>query len=264
MLIHPMPDPIAFSLGPLSIRWYGLMYILAFLIFIILGRIRLKQPHIKKANWNQNDIEDILSYGIFGVIIGGRLGEVFFYNPNYYFSNLEQIFAIWNGGMSFHGGLLGVIFSMLIWSKKNNRNLFEVTDLIAPLVPLGYAAGRIGNFINAELPGRVVESYIPWAMIWPNIDDLPRHPSPIYQGFFDGIFLFIFLWLFSRKPKPLMATSATFLIGYGLSRFFTEFFRLPDYEIQIGAIVLSSGQLLSLPMIFLGILLFYFAYSKKN
>ena len=264
MLTHPMPDPIAFSLGPLAVRWYGLMYLLAFLQFIVLGRLRLKQAHIAAAGWKNEHLDDMLFYGVLGVVIGGRLGEVLFYNPSWYFSNPLEIFAIWKGGMSFHGGFLGVLVAMAIWARRANRQLMDVMDLIAPLVPLGYAAGRIGNFINAELPGRVADASLPWAMIWPNVDALPRHPSPIYQALVDGVLLFFILWFFARKPRPRMAVSGLFALGYGCARFFTEYFRTPDYEVSLAGLTLSAGQMLSLPMIALGAVLLYIAYSNKR
>lgn len=264
MLTHPMPDPIAFSLGPLAVRWYGLMYLLAFLQFIMLGRLRLKQAHIAAAGWKNEHLDDMLFYGVLGVVIGGRLGEVLFYNPSWYFSNPLEIFAIWKGGMSFHGGFLGVLVAMAIWARRANRPLMDVMDLIAPLVPLGYAAGRIGNFINAELPGRVADASLPWAMVWPNVDALPRHPSPIYQALVDGVLLFFILWFFARKPRPRMAVSGLFALGYGCARFFTEYFRTPDYEVSLAGLTLSAGQMLSLPMIALGAVLLYIAYSNKR
>jgi phosphatidylglycerol:prolipoprotein diacylglycerol transferase len=264
MLTHPMPDPIAFSLGPLAVRWYGLMYLAAFVQFMWLGRLRLRQPHIAAAGWNKEHLDDMLFYGVLGVIIGGRLGEVLFYNPGYYFSHPLEIFAVWKGGMSFHGGFLGVLVAMAIWARKANRNLMDVMDFIAPMVPLGYAFGRIGNFINAELPGRVADPSLPWAMIWPNVDALPRHPSPIYQALVDGVLLFIILWLFARKPRPRMAVSGLFALGYGCARFFTEYFRTPDYEVVFAGITISAGQMLSLPMIVLGAVLLYIAYSNKR
>jgi phosphatidylglycerol:prolipoprotein diacylglycerol transferase len=264
MLTHPMPDPIAFSLGPLAVRWYGLMYLAAFVQFMWLGRLRLRQPHIAAAGWNKEHLDDMLFYGVLGVIIGGRLGEVLFYNPGYYFSHPLEIFAVWKGGMSFHGGFLGVLVAMAIWARKANRNLMDVMDFIAPMVPLGYAFGRIGNFINAELPGRVADPSLPWAMIWPNVDALPRHPSPIYQALVDGVLLFIILWLFARKPRPRMAVSGLFALGYGCARFFTEYFRTPDYEVVFAGITISAGQMLSLPMIVLGAVLLYIAYSDKR
>jgi phosphatidylglycerol:prolipoprotein diacylglycerol transferase len=263
MLIHPMPDPIAFSLGPLAVRWYGLMYLFAFAQFIVLGRIRARQPHIAAAGWKKEHLDDMLFYGVLGVIIGGRLGEVLFYNPAYYFANPADIIAVWKGGMSFHGGFLGVLIAMALWGRKHGRNLMDIMDFIAPLVPLGYAAGRIGNFINAELPGRVADASLPWAMIWPNVDNLPRHPSPIYQALIDGLLLFIVLWLYARKPRPRMAVSGVFALGYGCARFFTEYFRTPDYEVTFIGFTISAGQMLSIPMIVLGIVLLVIAYNRK-
>ncbi len=264
MLIHPLPDPVAFSIGPLSVHWYGLMYLFAFLQFILLGRLRTGQPHVAAAGWKKEDLDDMLFYGVLGVVIGGRLGEVLFYHPAHYFSNPLQIFAIWKGGMSFHGGFLGVMFAMWLWARRRNRKLFEVLDFIAPMVPLGYAAGRIGNFINAELPGRVADASLPWAMIWPNVDALPRHPSPIYQALVDGVLLFVILWLYARKPRPMMAVSGVFALGYGCARFFTEYFRTPDYEVTFAGLSISAGQMLSLPMIALGIVLLAIAYGKST
>jgi phosphatidylglycerol:prolipoprotein diacylglycerol transferase len=264
MLIHPMPDPIALSIGPLSIRWYGLMYVIAFAQFIGLGAIRIRQPHIAAAGWKREDLDDMLFYGVLGVVIGGRLGEVLFYHPQYYFSHPLEIFAVWKGGMSFHGGFLGVMLAMTLWSRKAGRRLMDVMDFIAPLVPLGYAAGRIGNFINAELPGRIADPSLPWAMIWPNVDNLPRHPSPIYQALVDGLLLFIILWLYARKPRPRLAVSGVFALGYGCARFFTEYFRIPDYDVTFAGITISAGQMLSVPMIILGLVLIVIAYRSSG
>ena len=186
-----MPDPVAIAIGPLSIHWYGLMYLAAFAQFMLLGRLRLKQPDIISKNWKLSDLDDILFYGVLGVIIGGRLGEVIFYNPVYFLSNPLEILAIWKGGMSFHGGFLGVIVAMWVWGRKHGRHPIDTLDFVAPMVPLGYAFGRIGNFINAELYGRVADPSLPWAMIWPNVDNLPRHPSPLYQALVDGLLFFI-------------------------------------------------------------------------
>lgn len=262
MLIHSLPDPIALSIGPLSVHWYGLMYLVAFVQFILLGRVRIQQPHITAAGWKKEDLDDMLFYGVLGVVIGGRLGEVLFYHPMYYLSHPQEILAIWKGGMSFHGGFLGVMIAMALWARRRGRHLIEVLDFIAPLVPLGYAAGRLGNFINAELPGRLADPTLPWAMIWPNVDQLPRHPSPIYQALVDGVLLFVILWLFSRKPRPAMAVSGLFALGYGCARFFTEYFRTPDYDVSFAGIAISAGQMLSLPMIVLGIVLLTIAYKK--
>ena len=264
MLIHPMPDPIALSLGPLHIRWYGLMYLLAFIQFIWIGRIRIKQPHIAAQGWKKEDLDDMLFYGVLGVVIGGRLGQVFFYDPAYYLANPSQILAVWNGGMSFHGGFIGVMIAMWWWGRKKGRKLMDIMDFIAPMVPLGYAAGRLGNFINAELPGRVADATLPWAMIWPNVDNLPRHPSPVYQMLVDGVLLFIILWIFSRKPRPRMAVAGMFSLLYGCARFFTEYFRVPDYNVTFAGFTISAGQMLSVPMIILGIILLVMAYRAPN
>ena len=262
MLIHPMPNPIAIQIGPLAVHWYGLMYVLAFALFIILGRVRIKQPHIARLGWKKEDLDDMLFYGMLGVVIGGRLGEVLFYRPEYFLHNPLEIFMVWHGGMSFHGGFLGVILAMYLWSRKAGRNLFDVLDFIAPLVPLGYAAGRLGNFINAELPGRIAPDTLPWAMQWPGIP-YPVHPSPLYQMLVDGILVFIILWLFARKQRPRMAVGAMFTLLYGCARFFTEYFRTPDWEVVWLGVPITSGQMLSLPMIVGAIVLLVWAYKSQ-
>lgn len=267
MLVHPLPNPVAFSIGPLAVHWYGLMYLLAFVFFIVLGRIRLKQPHIQREGWTKKNLDDMLFYGVLGVIIGGRLGEVLFYNPSYFFSHPSQIFAVWHGGMSYHGGAIGVGIAAWFWCRKYHKNIIATLDFIAPLIPLGYAAGRIGNFINAELPGRIADPSLPWAMIWPNVDMLPRHPSPLYQALVDGLLMFILLWIYARKERPLGAVTAMYVFLYGSARFFTEYFRVPDYEVSFFGITISAGQMLSLPMIIAGLLALYLSYrfaAKKN
>ncbi|HZW11871.1 MAG TPA: prolipoprotein diacylglyceryl transferase [Noviherbaspirillum sp.] len=264
MLIHPQPDPIAFSIGPVSVHWYGLMYLVAFVQFIALGRVRAAQPHMAAAGWKKEDLDDMLFYGVLGVVIGGRLGEVLFYNPAYYFSHPLEIFAVWKGGMSFHGGFLGVLIAMSLWARKSGKRIVDVYDFIAPMVPLGYAAGRIGNFINAELPGRVADPSLPWAMIWPNVDNLPRHPSPIYQALVDGVLLFIILWIYARKQRPPLAVGAMFVGLYGVARFITEYFRTPDYEVHFAGITISAGQMLSLPMVAFGIIVLFITYRKQR
>lgn len=264
MLIHPLPDPVAFHAGPFSLHWYGLMYLLAFLQFYFLGQLRLKQPHIASAGWKKKDLEDLLFYGALGVIIGGRLGEVLFYNPMYFLNHPLEILAVWNGGMSYHGGFLGVFFAMWFYVKKKDKGFIQTLDFIAPLVPLGYAAGRLGNFINAELPGRIADASLPWAMIWPNVDMLPRHPSPLYQALFDGLLMFVLLWAFSRKPRPTGAVSAVYLLLYGTSRFFTEYFRVPDYEVIFLGITFSAGQMLSFPMVLVALIWLWHLYKRKS
>jgi phosphatidylglycerol:prolipoprotein diacylglycerol transferase len=261
MLIHPQPDPIAISLGPVQIHWYGLMYVLAFALFIILGRVRIRMPHVAAQGWTRDDLDDMLFYGMLGVVLGGRLGEVLFYQPLYFLQHPLEIFMIWRGGMSFHGGFLGVLIAMALWSRKRKRNLLDVYDFIAPLVPLGYACGRMGNFINAELPGRLADPSLPWAMLWPGVAG-PRHPSPIYQMLVDGILVFIILWLFARKARPRLAVGAMFTLLYGCARFFTEWFRVPDWETTVFGLPITSGQVLSLPMIVAALVMLAWAYRQ--
>ncbi|MDR0933591.1 MAG: prolipoprotein diacylglyceryl transferase [Burkholderiaceae bacterium] len=253
MLIHPMPDPVAFRLGPLAVHWYGLMYLLGFMLFLFFGRLRIRQPHIAQAGWTPKDLDDLLFYGVIGVLVGGRLGEVLFYGPIYYLSHPLQIFAVWKGGMSYHGGAAGVALAVLVYCRRKGRSYLDAMDLTAPMYSFGYAAGRIGNFINAELPGRVADASLPWAMIWPNVDSLPRHPSPIYQALVDGLLVGILLWIYARKPRPRGAVTAAYGLLVGFARFFTEYFRVPDYEVSFAGLTLTAGQLLSIPLILIGI-----------
>ena len=253
MLIHPQFDPVAISLGPLAIRWYGLMYLAGFIAFLLMGRRRAaSQP------WHgigAKQLDDLLFYGVLGVIIGGRLGQVLFYEPGYYLQHPLDIVAVWKGGMSFHGGFLGVLVAMGLWGHRNGKTFFQVTDFIAPLVPLGLMAGRIGNFINGELWGRVTTADFPLAMVFPQVDALPRHPSPLYQAAGEGLLLFILLWWFSARQRPRGAVSGMFLIGYGVARFVAEYFREPDAGIFGHSYIVSMGQWLSLPMIVIGLYL---------
>jgi len=266
MLIHPQFDPVIFSLGPLSVRWYGLMYVLAFVLFMVLGRMHLKRR--PDMGFTANDLDDLLFYGILGVIVGGRLGYIIFYKASYYLANPIEIFYVWQGGMSFHGGFLGVLLAMLLFARKTNRTFFQVTDFIAPLVPTGYAAGRLGNFINGELPGRITDPNVwPWAMWFPLTDSagpVARHPSQLYQLALEGLLLFVILWIYSKKPRPVGAVSALFLIGYGAGRFITEFAREPDSFLGFLALGFSMGQWLSLPMIVAGIALFVYSTRKTK
>jgi len=264
MLTHPLPDPVAFSIGPVAVHWYGLMYLLAFIQFIMLGRVRARQPHMVAAGWRPENLDDMLFYGVLGVIIGGRLGEVLFYHPVYYFSHPLEIIAIWKGGMSFHGGFLGVLIAMWLWARRAGMTVIQVYDFIAPMVPLGYAFGRIGNFINAELPGRPADPDLPWAMIWPNVDAIPRHPSPIYQALVDGVLVFVIVWLYARKARPPLAVGAMFVLLYGLARFFTEYFRTPDYEVHFAGVTISAGQMLSLPMVAFGLIALFVTYRRHR
>ena len=257
-LIHPQFDPVAISIGPLSIHWYGLMYLLAFVLFVVMGRIHARR--LPQQGWTNQAIDDLLFSGALGVVLGGRLGYVLFYKAGYYFSHPLEIFALWQGGMSFHGGLLGVMLAMALYGRKHGRSFFEVTDFIAPLVPLGLAAGRIGNFINGELVGRVTD--VPWAMIFPRTDYFPRHPSQLYQFACEGVLLFILLWWYASKPRPRAVVSAVFLMGYGVARFMAEFGREPDDFLGLLFGNLSMGQWLSLPMIFAGAVLYRFSTRR--
>jgi phosphatidylglycerol---prolipoprotein diacylglyceryl transferase len=260
MLVHPQFDPVAIHLGPLAIRWYGLMYLLGFALFILLGRYRIKQT--PQGSFTSAMLDDMLFYGILGVIVGGRLGHILFYQFGYYLQHPLEIFAVWQGGMSFHGGFLGVITAMALVARKYGLRWLAVTDFIAPLVPLGLGAGRIGNFINAELWGRPAD--VPWAMIFPNVDAIPRHPSQIYEFALEGVAFFILMWLYSSKPRPVGAVSAMFLIGYGVFRSFAEFFREPEEGIMgMMTLGISMGQWLSLPMVIAGILMLSWIYRKR-
>ncbi|MDR0246913.1 MAG: prolipoprotein diacylglyceryl transferase [Burkholderiales bacterium] len=260
MLVHPQFDPTAISVGPFSIHWYGLMYLLAFTIFLVLGRYRVQKG--RHPGWRTQDIDDMLFYGILAVIVGARLGYVLFYKPAYYFANPSEILQLWHGGMSFHGGFIGVLIAitLLAWQKK--RPWLEISDFVAPLIPLGLAAGRIGNFINGELWGRPTS--LSWGMIFPQVDDLPRHPSQLYQFVLEGVLLFVILWWFSARPKPRGAISGLFLIGYGCFRFLVEFARQPDNFLPPLALGLSMGQWLSLPMVIAGVALIVWAYWKNR
>jgi phosphatidylglycerol:prolipoprotein diacylglycerol transferase len=251
MLIHPQFDPIALQVGPLAVRWYGLMYLAGFMAFLWLGKRRAAaQPW---HGMNAQDVDDLLFYGVLGVVLGGRLGQVVFYEPAYYLAHPLEILAVWKGGMAFHGGMLGVFAAMALWGRKSGKTFFQVTDFIAPLVPLGLMAGRIGNFINGELWGRAADPALPWAMIFPHVDSLPRHPSPLYQAAGEGLLLFIILWLFSARQWAVGAVSGMFMIGYGVLRFAAEYFREPDHGIFGVSYVVSMGQWLSLPMILFGL-----------
>ena len=260
MLVHPQFDPVALHLGPLAIRWYGLMYLLGFALGMLLGRYRIKtQPN---SGWSYSELDDVLFYIVLGVILGGRLGYVLFYKFSDYLHEPLKIFYIWEGGMSFHGGFLGVIFAIWLFSRKHRKHWLAITDFIAPLVSLGLGAGRIGNFINGELWGRPTD--VAWGMIFPGADNVPRHPSQIYEFALEGILLFVILWIYSAKPRPLGAVSGLFLLCYGLFRFLVEFTREPDAFLGLLAFGLSMGQWLSLPMILAGVWMIYWGYRKGN
>lgn len=260
MLVHPQIDPIAIQIGPLAVHWYGLMYLLAFLFVLLLGRHRIKTR--PDQGWSPRNLDDALFYGVLGVVLGGRLGYVLFYRPDYFFAHPLEIFYVWQGGMSFHGGFLGVLAAMWFFARKTGKPWLNVMDFLAPLVPLGLGAGRIGNFINGELWGRPTD--LPWGMVFPHVDNLPRHPSQLYQFAMEGIALFVILWLFSRKPRPVGAVSGLFLLGYGFFRFVAEFAREPDDFLGLLSLGLTMGQWLSLPMIVGGAILMMWSYKRQK
>jgi phosphatidylglycerol---prolipoprotein diacylglyceryl transferase len=253
MLTHPQFDPVALSLGPLQIHWYGLTYLVAFGLFLWLGVLRTRQPQYAALGWTRRDMEDLLFYGVLGVIVGGRLGYAIFYKPGHYLENPLEVLAVWKGGMSFHGGLLGAIGAMAWFARARGRPFFEVADLVAPCVPTGLASGRIGNFINGELWGRAADPALPWAMVFPQSGSaLPRHPSQLYQFALEGMLLFVLLWWYARRPRGLGQVSGVFLVGYGVFRFVAEYFREPDSFLGLLALGMTMGQWLCLPMIAFG------------
>jgi len=268
MLIHPDIDPVALQLGPIAVHWYGLTYLAAFGLFLWLGRLRLRhEPYASLAGpggWSRRDLEDILFLGVVGVVVGGRLGYCLFYKPMHYLTHPLEIFAIWQGGMSFHGGLLGVVAAMVWFAHSRHRPFWQVTDFVAPCVPTGLAAGRIGNFINGELPGRLSDPSLPWGMVFRGAGDLPRHPSQIYQFLLEGLLLFVLLWLYARKRRPMGRVSALFLIGYGVLRFLAEFFREPDPFLGLLPLGMSMGQWLCVPMVLAGCGLWWWAGNRAS
>lgn len=263
MLTYPEIDPVAIAIGPLTVHWYGLMYLLAFTCALLLGRWRAQRVG---NDWTGEQVSDLIFYGAMGVILGGRMGYVLFYNFPQFLEDPLWLVRIWEGGMSFHGGLLGVLVALWLAGRKYQRSFFTVTDFIAPLVPLGLMFGRIGNFIGNELWGRVADpAVVPWAMVFPGAGDEPRHPSQLYQASLEGLLLFIILWLYSSKPRPTMAVSGLFLIGYASMRFIAEFFRQPDAHIGFDLFGwLSRGQLLSMPMMVLGLFILIIAYRQSK
>jgi phosphatidylglycerol---prolipoprotein diacylglyceryl transferase len=253
---HPQFDPVALNLGFASIKWYGLMFLCAFASFYILARFRIRHEPYASRGWTMRDAEDMLFFGIVGVIVGGRLGYVLFYKPMDYLANPLEILSVWKGGLSFHGGLLGVIAAEMIFARTRKRPLFEVADFVAPLVPLGLGFGRFANFINAELWGRPTDGS--WGMVFPNVLDaagkvVPRHPSQLYQLFWEGIVMFIVLWVFARKPRKSGAVAGLFLLLYGAGRFVIEYAREPDRFLGLLALGFSMGQWLCIPMIAMGV-----------
>ncbi|SDF99641.1 prolipoprotein diacylglyceryl transferase [Desulfovibrio legallii] len=245
----PVVDPVALTLGHLQVRWYGLMYLAGFALGWILGRYRATRPG---SGWTAADVDDLLTCVMVGIILGGRLGYVLFYDLPVYLSDPLEILRIWNGGMSFHGGLLGVLGAFWYYARSRGRSFLEVSDFIAPLIPQGLFFGRLGNFINGELWGKV--SDVPWAMVFPGAGPLPRHPSQLYEAVLEGLVLGVALWIFSARPRKEGAVSGLFALGYAIFRFGVEFVRVPD--VQLGYLAfgwLTMGQVLCLPLFLAGL-----------
>jgi phosphatidylglycerol---prolipoprotein diacylglyceryl transferase len=254
----PPIDPVAFRIGPLAVHWYGLMYLLAFGLwwYLALRRLRHQPFNEVSSGWSSKDVEDMLFLGVLGTVVGGRLGYVLFYQPEVYMGDPLKVFRVWEGGMSFHGGLLGVLASQWWFALSRGKPFWQVMDLVAPCVPLGLAAGRLGNFINGELWGRPAAASLPWAMVFPQSGStVPRHPSQLYQFLLEGVLLFVLLWMYARKERREGQVAAAFLVGYGVFRFIAEYFREPDSFLGLLAMNWSMGQWLSLPMIAAGVLL---------
>ncbi|MFO8023790.1 prolipoprotein diacylglyceryl transferase [Thiohalophilus sp.] len=253
-------DPVAFELFGLTVHWYGLMYLIGFVGAWWLGRLRARQP---TSNWTAAQVDDLLFYGGLGVILGGRIGYVLFYNFGAFVDDPLLLFQIQEGGMSFHGGLLGVMLALWLFCRKYDKAYFAVLDFVAPLVPLGLGAGRIGNFINGELWGRPTD--LPWGMVFPLAGPQARHPNPLYEAFLEGLVLFVILWWFSARSRPRRAVSGMFALGYGVFRFAVEFVRTPDAHIGYLAWGwLTMGQLLTLPLILAGLYLLWWAYRQPS
>ena len=258
----PQFDPVAFSIGPLSVRWYGLMYLIGFAVFLILGRLRARQ------SWrgiSAQQLEDLLFYGVVGVIVGGRLGFCLFYQPEWFLTHPLDIFKLWQGGMSAHGGILGSIAAMFFFCWRTGKSFLSVADFVAPLVPPGLMAGRIGNFINGELWGRAADPSLLWAMIFKNSGTMiARHPSQLYEAILEGVLLFLVVWIYSMKPRARGTTGALFCMGYGVVRFIVEFFREPDSFLGLGLFGLSRGQWLSIPVFLVGLAVFVYCTKKEQ
>ncbi len=260
MLTFPQMNPIALDLGPVKVHWYGIMYLIGFVSAWWLGRMRLRKAN---SGWSDQEMGDLIFYSALGVVLGGRLGYIFFYNFSAFLADPLLIFKVWQGGMSFHGGLIGVIIAMFMFGQRYGKSFFNVADFVAPLVPPGYIAGRMGNFINGELWGRVTD--VPWGMVFPGAGPEPRHPSMLYQAVLEGLVVFIILWIYSSKKRPRMAVSAMFLLCFGTFRIFDELFRQPDAHLGFIAFEwLTMGQLLSFPLVIGGAVLMWLAYRRPD
>ncbi len=266
MLMHPQINPIALQLGPLAVHWYGLTYLAAFGLFMFLGIRRLQHPPYALLSgsqaWSRRDVEDILFLGVMGVILGGRIGYCLFYKPAYYAAHPLEILYVWQGGMSFHGGMLGVVVAEMWFARSRGKPLLQVADFVAPCVPTGLLMGRLGNFINGELWGRLADPSLPWGMVFKGAGAAPRHPSQLYQMLLEGLLLFVLLWLYARKERAAGQVSAAFLVLYGVFRFIAEFFREPDAHLGLLSLGMSMGQWLCVPMVLGGAALWVWA-SKK-
>lgn len=259
MIPYPDIDPVAIALGPLEIRWYGISYLAAFACAWWLGN---RRAGATGSDWTREQVADLIFYGALGAVLGGRVGYVLFYGFERLMADPLYLFAIREGGMSFHGGLLGVGIALVLFGRRTHRSFLQVADFTAPLVPVGLGFGRLGNFANLELPGRVTD--LPWALVWPG-EVIGRHPSSLYQAFAEGLVLFALVWGFSRIPRPAGSVSGIFLAGYGVLRFTTEFFRKPDDHLGFVAFDwMSMGQVLCIPMVVGGLALLWWSHARQS
>lgn len=258
MINYPDINPVALQLGPMKVYWYGIMYLVGFAGAWLLGRYRA----YKQGDWTGEQVTDLMFFMVLGVVIGGRLGYFVFYNPQMLIEHPFELLQTWHGGMAFHGGLLGVLVGVLFFMHKSKKSFAEVADFVVPLVPVGLGMGRIGNFINGELWGKITD--VPWAMVFPHADAFPRHPSQLYEFLLEGVVLFILVWMFSARKRPPLAVTGLFLMAYGVFRFLIEFVREVDVEVGVIAFGwLNMGQLLCVPMILIGGLLLWNAYRPR-
>jgi phosphatidylglycerol---prolipoprotein diacylglyceryl transferase len=257
MIQYPGFNPIAFSIGPVRVHWYGIMYLLGFGAGWLLARSRASKP---QSTWKTQDVDDLIFFAMLGVILGGRIGYVLFYGLTFWSKDPLYPFKIWDGGMSFHGGMLGVICAVSLFAWRRRRNVADVLDFTVPLPGLGLFFGRIGNFINSELWGKATT--VPWGF---NVNGVVRHPSQLYEALFEGLFLFSVIWIFTSRPRPRLAPSGLFLILYGVVRFSIEFVRIPDEHIgYLAGGWLTEGQVLSFPMVIAGIAFMARAYRRRS